>query len=176
MNNITSDNLKRDISEKNINQISHNLLFFLKEEINDTKIDYKIPPTKLQGGFDTSVFHFKLKNVHPSLSGPLVLRVFRKSHPPKQAVMESVIHNSLVNQGFFVPYVYHACLDDKYLDAYRAERDLSEQNLGYYQVLFCTLRLFIGTKQVCVWTQPHIRNELIDIIYDFSKIHLEVPR
>ena len=322
------------MSEKNINQISDNLLFFLKEEINDTKIDYKIPPTQLQGGFDTSVFHFKLKNVHPSLSGPLVLRVFRKSHPAKQAIMESVIHNSLADQGFFVPYVYYTCLDDKYLgnqflimdfltgallptvfdqdtaivlgkthaalhnadssqlnedliaegfggrqysvegrldhllkasehlpwlkeivfwlienrpsecehptichgdfhpynllakdgvvtaildwsscrigdpvmdvastlvifnaatkhtipsfdskietqkylDAYRAERDFSEQNLGYYQVLFCTLRLFIGTKQVCVWTQPPIRNELIDIIYDFSKIRVEVPR
>ena len=38
----------------------------------------------------------------------------------------------------------------KYLDAYRGERDLSGQNLGYYQVLFCALRLFIGIEQVFV--------------------------
>ena len=64
----------------------------------------------------------------------------------------------------------------KYLDAYRGERDLNEQHLGYYQVLFSALRLFIGTKEVAVWTQIPIRNELINIIYDLSKIHVEVPR
>lgn len=323
-----------DISANYINQISDNLLSFLSEELGDTKIGYEIPPSQLQGGYDTSICKFKLKNAQPSLSEPLVLRVFRKSHPPKQAIMESVIHNSLVDQGFLVPYVYYARIDDKYLgnqflimdflpgallptvfdqdtpivlgkthaalhnadssqlnedmitggfggrqysierrldlllkaneylpwleeivywltenrpsdyehpsichgdfhpynllakdgevtaildwsscrvgdpasdiastlvifnaatkhiipsfdskietqkymDAYRSERDLNEQNLGYYQVLFCALRLFIRTKEVFVWTQPAIRNELINIIYDFSKIHVEVPK
>ncbi|WP_300459529.1 hypothetical protein [Desulfobacula sp.] len=66
--------------------------------MGDTKVDYKIPPSQLQGGYDTSIFQFKLKNVQSLLSGPLVLSVFRKFHPPKQAIMESVIHNSLVDQ------------------------------------------------------------------------------
>ena len=104
-----------DISEKFINQVSHNLLSFLIEELGDTKVDYEIPPSQLQGGYDTFIFQFKLKNVQPSLSGPLVLRVFRNFHPSKQAIMESVIHNSLVDQGFPVPYIYYACIDDKYL-------------------------------------------------------------
>jgi aminoglycoside phosphotransferase (APT) family kinase protein len=334
MNNITSNNLKIDISEKYISQVSDNLLFFLREEIDDTKVDYEIPPSQLQGGYDTSVFQFKLKNVHLSLSGPLVLRVFRKSHHPKQAIMESVIHNSLVDQRFPVPYIYYACIDDKYLgnqflimdflpgallpsvfghdtsivlgkthatlhnadssqlnedmivegfgdrqysieghldsllkrserlpwfkeivlwlienrpsecehpsichfdfhpynvlakdgevtaildwssckigdpvmdvaftlvisnaatkhiipsfdskrenqkylDAYRGERDLNEQHLGYYQVLVSAVKLFAGTKGVLVWTQPPIQHELINIIYDFSKINVEIPR
>ena len=320
-----------DITEKHISQVSDNLLSFLSEELSDTKVDYEIPPSQLQGGYDTSIFQFKLKNVQASLSGPLVLRVFRKSHPPKQAIMESVIHNSLVDQGFLVPYVYYACIDDKYLgnqflimdfltgallptvfdqdtaivlgkthaalhnadssqlnedmiaegfggrqysiegrldlllkaseylswleeivfwlienrpsdcedpsichgdfhpynllakdgevtaildwtacrigdpamdvastlvifnaatkhiipsfdskietqkylDAYRRERDLNEQHLGYYQVLGCALRLFTGGF---IWTQPPIQNELINIIYEFSKIPVEVQR
>ena len=320
-----------DISEKYINQVSDNLLSFLSEELSDTKVDYEIAPSQLQGGYDTSIFQFKLKNVQSSLSGPLVLRVFRKPHPPKQAIMESVIHNSLVDQGFLVPFVYYACIDDKYLgnqflimdfltgallptvfdqdtaivlgkthaalhnadssqlnddmitegfggrqysidgridhllkasenlpwleeivywltenrpsdyahpsichgdfhpynllakdgevtaildwsscrigdpaadvastlvifnaatkhiipsfdskietkkylDAYRGQRDLNEQHLGYYQVLFCILRFFAGGL---IWSQPPIQNELLNIIYEFSTMSVEVPR
>jgi aminoglycoside phosphotransferase (APT) family kinase protein len=105
-----------DISEKYINQVSENILSFFNKELCDTKVDYEIPLSQLQGGYDTAIFKLKLKNVPTSLSGPLVLRVFRKAHPPKQAIMESVIHNSLADQGFLVPYVYYACIDDKYLE------------------------------------------------------------
>lgn len=321
-----------NISENDLNQVSYNLLAFLRDRLGDTKIDYASPPSMLQGGYDTFIFQFKLKNVQPSLSRPLVLRVFRKSHPPKQAIMESVIHNSLVDQGLPVPYVHYSCTDQsyfgsqflimdfligallttvfdqdtaivlgkthaalhnadssqlrddliaegfegrqnsiegrldhllkasehlpwleeiafwlmenrpsdsehpsichgdfhpynllakdgevtaildwsscrigdpasdvastlvifnaatkhiipsvdskietqKYLDAYKGERDLNEQYLGYYQVLFSASRLLIGTKEVAVWTQLPIRNEIISIIYDFSNIHVEV--
>jgi hypothetical protein len=85
-----------EMTEKYISQVSDNLQSFLSEELGDTKLNYEIPPSQLQGGYDTSIFQFKLKNVQPSLSGPLVLRVFRKSHPPKQAIMERVIHNSII--------------------------------------------------------------------------------
>ena len=104
-----------DISEKKLNQISDNLLSFLREELGDTKVDYQAPPSQLERGNETFVFQFKLKNVHPSLSGPLVLRMFRKGHPPKQAIKESVVHNALVDRGFPVPYVYFNCIDHKYL-------------------------------------------------------------
>ena len=323
-----------EITEKHISQVSDSLLFFLREQIGDSQINYEKPPSQLQGGFDTSIFQFKLKNAQQSLLRPLVLRLFRKSHQPKQAIKESVIHNSLIDQGFLVPYVHYACIDDKYLgnqflimdfltgallptvfeqdtaivlgkihaalhkadskqlnedmiaegfggrqygiggrlnrlvraserlpwleeivfwlienrpsvcehpsichgdfhpynllakdgevtgildwsscsvgdpaadvastlvvfnaatkhlitsfdakittqkylNAYRAERDLNEQHLGYYQVLFSASRLFIGTKEAVIYTQLPIRNELINIIYDLSKIHVEVPR
>lgn len=104
-----------DISEKYISQVSDNLLSFLSEKIGDRNVDYEIFPSQLQGGYDTSIFYFKLKNVQSSLPGPFVLRVFRKPHSPKQAIMERVIHNSLVDQEFLVPYVYYACINDKYL-------------------------------------------------------------
>ena len=63
----------------------------------------------------------------------------------------------------------------KYLCAYKSERELDEQYLEYYQVLGCAIALFAGTNGVLVWTQPPIQNELINNIYDFSKIHVEVP-
>jgi hypothetical protein len=63
----------------------------------------------------------------------------------------------------------------KYLDGCRSERVLDETCLVYYQVLGSALRLLAGIRIVSVWTQPHIQNELINIIYELAKIHVEVP-
>lgn len=106
-----------DISEKNFNQVSDNLLSFLRDELGDSKVDYEACPSRIQGGNETYIFQFKLKNVHPSLSEPMVLRIFRKDlgFRPKHAIMESVVHNSLVDQGVPVPYVHYSCIDQKYL-------------------------------------------------------------
>jgi aminoglycoside phosphotransferase (APT) family kinase protein len=104
-----------EISEKNLNQVPDNLLSFLRDELGDTKVDYEVRPSRILGGNETFIFHFKLKNVHPSLSGPLVLRIFRKGFSPKHAIMESVVHNSLVDQGLPIPYVHYSCIDQKYL-------------------------------------------------------------
>lgn len=104
-----------NISKKNLNQISDNLLSFFKQHLGETKIEYDSPPVILEGGNETFIFRFSLKNIHPSLSKPLVLRKFRKTHSPKHAVKEKIVHNSLYNQGFSVPFVHYACLDNKYL-------------------------------------------------------------
>lgn len=321
-----------NISEKNLNQVSDNLLYFLRVELSDKKIDYKIAPSQIQGGNETSIFKFQLKRVHPSLSRPLVLRVFNNSNLHRHAIMESVVHNSLVAQGFPVPYVHYnridnkyigyqflimdfmpgeilpiifnqdtpiilgkthaelhnadpsqlnknmttqgfggkqysveGCLDQllkasenlpwleeivlwlvenrptecehpsichrdfhpgnllakdgkvtaildwsccrigdpvmdvastlvifnaatkhiiqsldtkietqKYLEAYTRERDLNERNLEYYQILGCVIFLFAGANGISIWTRAPILNELIKIIYDFSKIHVVI--
>jgi len=93
-----------DISEKNFNQVSDNLLSFLRDELDDSKVDYEACPSRIQGGNETYIFQFKLKNVHSSLSEPMVLRLFRKDlgFRPKHAIMENVVHNSLVDQGVSV--------------------------------------------------------------------------
>ena len=67
-------------------QIPAKLLSFLKEEPDDTKIDFFSPPTKLEGGNETTIFHFKLNTIQPSLSKPLILRKFRKEHRPNHAI------------------------------------------------------------------------------------------
>ena len=88
-----------NFSEKNLNQVYANLLSFLKVQLGDTQVAYEVLPSQIQVGNETSIFQFQLKGVHPSLSGPLVLRVFDKLDRPKHAIMESIIHNSLVDQG-----------------------------------------------------------------------------
>lgn len=322
-----------NISGNDFNQVSDNLLAFLKDRLGDTKIDYASPPTKLQGGNETSIFHFKLKNVQPSLLRPLILRKFRKEHRSNHAIMEKNVHNSLVDQGFPVPYVHYSCTDQSYfgsqflimdflpgeilplvlgqdtaivlgkthaalhnanssplseamiadgfeerqnnikakldrllnasgylpwledictwlienrpsnceypsichgdfhpgnllakdsvvsaildwsccyigdpamdvastmvvfnaatkhlipsfdsnietqnyLTAYKSVRDLNEKHIEFYQVLGCVIALFAGKNGVLVWTQPPIQNELLNIIYNYSKIRVKVP-
>jgi aminoglycoside phosphotransferase (APT) family kinase protein len=326
--------LKMDISGKNLSKVSDNLLYFLREETGDTNLDYETAPSQIQGGNETSIFRFQLKRVHSSLSRPLVLRVFNKSNLPKHAIMESVVHNSLADQGFPVPYVHFSCIDHKYigyqflimdflpgdilplifeqdtptvlgkthaelhnadstqlskdmimegfggkqysvegwldqlrkaserlpwleeivlwlienkpsecrhpsichrdfhpgnllarnfeitaildwsccrigdpvmdvastlvilnaatkhiirsidvevetrkyLEAYTRKRDLDERLLEYYQLLGCAIFLFAGANGISIWTQAPILNELIKIIYDFSKIQVRIPR
>ena len=89
-----------DNSDNKLNQVSDNLISFLREELGDTKIDYENAPSQIQGGNETSIYKFQLKRVNSSLSRPLVLRVFNNSNLPKHAIMESVVHDSLVDQGF----------------------------------------------------------------------------
>jgi aminoglycoside phosphotransferase (APT) family kinase protein len=321
------------ISKKKPNQVSDNLLSYFREQLSDTKIDYVTAPSQIQGGNETSIFRFQLKNVHWSLSRPLVLRLFNKSNLPKHAIMESVVHNSLVDQGFPVPYVHFNCIEhqylgyqflimdflpgeilpkvfdqdtaivlgkthaelhnadsgqlnrdmitkgfggkqysvqgwldpllkasdrlpwleeivlwlienrppdcerpsichrdfhpenllakdgqvtaildwsccrigdpvmdvastlvifnaatkhiipsfdskietQKYLEAYTRERDLSERHLEYYQLLGCAIALFTGANGISIWTQAPILNELVNMIYDFSKIQVRIP-
>ena len=106
-----------EISENNINQVSDNLISYLRDELNDKKVEYEVRPPRIHGGNETYIFHFKLKNVHPSLSGPMVVRIIRKGlgFRPKHVIWESIVHNSLADQGFPLPYVHHRCIDQKYL-------------------------------------------------------------
>ena len=106
-----------DISYKNLNQVSDNLLSFLREELGDKEVDYEIRPSRIHGGNETYIFHFKLKNVHPSLSEPMVVRIIRKGlgFPPNHVIKESIVHNSLADQGLLVPYVHYHCIDQTYL-------------------------------------------------------------
>ena len=106
-----------EISENNLNQVSDNLISYLRDELNDKKVDYEVRPSRIHGGNETYIFHFKLKNVHPSLSEPMVVRIIRKGlgFGPKHVLMESIVHNSLAYQGLPVPYVHYRCIDQTYL-------------------------------------------------------------
>jgi hypothetical protein len=84
----------------------------------------------------------------------------------------SQVSDNLLSQHL-IPSFDSKIETQKYLDAYRRERELNGQHLGYYQVFGCALRLFAGGF-IC--TQPPIQNELINIICEFSKIPVKVPR
>jgi aminoglycoside phosphotransferase (APT) family kinase protein len=57
------------------------------------------------GGYETLIYHFKLKRVKSELSKPLVLRLFPEYASPYQAIGESVVQNALATQGYPVPSV-----------------------------------------------------------------------
>lgn len=54
-----------------IDQISTRLIAYLRDEFNDSMIDYDSPLTQLQGGFETYIFRFKLKGVQKEFK-PLI--------------------------------------------------------------------------------------------------------
>ena len=48
-------------SNDEIDMISERLLSHLREELNDSGIEYDSPLTQLQGGFETAIYRFHLK-------------------------------------------------------------------------------------------------------------------
>ena len=51
-----------------IDQISEKLIAYIRTELKDPKIEYDSPLTQLQGGFETSIYRFRLKGVQKELS------------------------------------------------------------------------------------------------------------
>ena len=63
----------------------------------------------------------------------------------------------------------------KYLYAYIHERELDNRYLEYYQLLGCANTLLAGVNGNPILAQLPIQNELINMIYDVSKIHVIIP-
>jgi aminoglycoside phosphotransferase (APT) family kinase protein len=68
------------------------------------------------GGYETTIFHFKLSGSPTELTKPLVLRLFPQSRSINDAIFESTIQNILVDQGYPVPRVHFTCTDRSILD------------------------------------------------------------
>ncbi|MFW9895038.1 MAG: phosphotransferase family protein [Candidatus Thorarchaeota archaeon] len=101
--------------EKKPEEITANLLRYLREQLHDSTIDYATPVTQLKGGFETFMFSFKLKNVEKELNQRLVLRVFPEYFGPNTAIWEGTIQNSLANEGYPVPKAHLICTDKSLL-------------------------------------------------------------
>lgn len=98
-------------TEKTPDQIASVLLKYLQTELGDASLAIDSPLTRLQGGFETLIYRFKLQGAKPEFSKPLVLRLFPAYHGPEKANRESAIQNALADQGFPVPRVYFTCTD-----------------------------------------------------------------
>ncbi len=101
-------------SEKN-DQISGKLLAYLIEELNDSSIAYDDPPVRLQGGYETATYRFKLQTVHEGLTKSLVLRLYPEAYGPENAVWESTIQNALAKEGYPVAKAHFLCKDKSIL-------------------------------------------------------------
>ncbi len=98
-----------------MSQISQKILNYLREEFDDSSLEFILPPSKLDGGYETTIYQFKLNSDQTSFSQHLILRQFRKEHSPNHSIKEKIVQNSLFDQGFPVPYVHFACTSKKHL-------------------------------------------------------------
>ena len=97
--------------EQPIGRIAEELLRYLRTELNNPKCGYDTSLTRLEGGFETFIFKFRLSGVQEELARPLILRLFPEYRGPVDAVWESVVQNTLAARGFPVPRVHFTCTD-----------------------------------------------------------------
>ena len=95
----------------NIDQISDKLIAYLKDELNNPGIEYGSPIMRLQGGYETSTFRFKLNGVENELSAFLVLRLYPQFYGPHNAIWESTVQNVLAREGYPVAKAHFVCTD-----------------------------------------------------------------
>lgn len=57
-------------------RIAGKLIAFLRDELNDSTIEYDSPLTQLQGGYETATYQFQLKGVQKELNKRLMLRLY----------------------------------------------------------------------------------------------------
>ena len=99
------------MSDLQIDQISQKLLAYLKDELDNSTLDYDSPLTQLQGGFETRIYRFKLNGVQQELARPLVLRLYPQFYGTGNAVWESTAQSVLVGQGYPVAQAHFVCTD-----------------------------------------------------------------
>jgi aminoglycoside phosphotransferase (APT) family kinase protein len=87
------------------------LLRYLRAELRRPDLDLAEPVTPLSGGFDTSIFAFRLSGAVPALAGPLILRVLASHHDPRRALRERATQNAVASMGFPAPRVPLASAD-----------------------------------------------------------------
>ncbi len=98
-------------NEEKTDQIAGRLIAYLRDELNDSTIEYDSPLIQLQGGFETAIYQFQLKGVQKELNKRLVLRLYPESYGPENAVWESSIQNALAKERYPVAKAYFICTD-----------------------------------------------------------------
>ena len=94
-----------------IDQISEKLITYLRDDLNNSTIDYDSPLAQLQGGYETYTYRFKLSGIREELSKPLVLRLYPQFYGTRNAIWESTIQNVLASEGYPVSKVHVTCTD-----------------------------------------------------------------
>lgn len=92
-------------------QIDAKLIAYLRNKLQNSMIGYEEPLTPLEGGCETQMYSFKLKNAPIELSIPLVLRIFPSFYGTRNAVLEKTVQNVLAGERFPVAHTYFMCTD-----------------------------------------------------------------
>jgi aminoglycoside phosphotransferase (APT) family kinase protein len=93
--------------------IAQTLLAFLRAQRQEPALDYAVPPTQLQGGYETHVYRFQLNDPRGEggLTQPLILRLYPARFGAGNAVRESTVQTVLAESGYPAPRVHSLCTD-----------------------------------------------------------------
>lgn len=86
-------------------EIAQRLLSHLRAACDAPGLAYAEPPARVSGGFETSIFSFRLDGPPPALAGPLILRLLRPFRDPAQVRIEAAVQNAVAAQGYAAPRV-----------------------------------------------------------------------
>lgn len=90
--------------------LSDRLLDYLRTSLG-AAVAYASPPTRLSGGFDTTIMAFSLDGAPPSWQGGLILRVMAQASLAWRVRREAATHDALTDAGFAAPRVVCAETD-----------------------------------------------------------------
>lgn len=91
--------------------IAEKLIAYLRDGLKNPHIEYSASLTQLQGGYETSIYRFKLRGVGDELSQCLVLRLYPQCYGTHRALWESTVQNVLAGEGFPVARAHVVCTD-----------------------------------------------------------------
>ncbi|MEX2246329.1 MAG: phosphotransferase family protein [Dehalococcoidia bacterium] len=81
------------------------LLPCLREALADPGLTFTEPPVPMTGGYDTSIYAFRLNHAPSGFDHGLVLRLYREHHEPLRARWEATVHGVLADAGYPAPRV-----------------------------------------------------------------------
>ena len=91
--------------------IAKKLLAYLRDYLKTPDLEYAEPLTQLKGGFETSIYRFRLNAAPKDVSGSLVLRLYPAYYGSGNAVWESVIQTALAGAEYPVARSHGICKD-----------------------------------------------------------------
>lgn len=86
-------------------EVAGRLLEHLVRSCGCPEAVYLAAPSRIQGGFDTTIFGFTLDHVPSALAGPLILRLSGDNADPQRVKLETIVQNTLADMGYPAPRV-----------------------------------------------------------------------
>ena len=96
---------------QDVTTLSDKLVSYLRAKLGNPALDLASPLAQLQGGYETSIYRFRLNSAPNELSRPLVLRLYPQSHGTGNAIWESTVQNVLAGEGYPVAQAHIVCTD-----------------------------------------------------------------
>src|SRR4029453_4168750 len=89
--------------------IARGLLDLLRQRVGAPHLEYARALERIPGGYDTRIFAFALRGAPPELSGPLILRLYRRETDASRAAAEAAIHRTVAGPAYPCPPALLVC-------------------------------------------------------------------